>query len=238
MKPIVSNFLIGPGRSGTSLLYQAIRNAAPERVPRIKETQFFDRNFHRGYEWYHAKYSGAARSGCWDFSNRYYLHPSVAERVASYNSDARIFFVFRDRADVFRSMLYFERRKGLSHSEIEKIAPRKFWECDFDRHLAPFRAVFREVTAIEFSRITDAEYISDVLNELVQKEDLESKVNETKVPRSRFLGHAAKTAARCLRAANCDVTLDWLKRSQLAKAVILKPYSPDPIIEELISTYL
>ena len=231
---IVSKFLIGPGRSGTSLLYQAIKNIAPDRVPIIKEPQFFDRNYEKGLDWYHSKYSWTSPGERWDFSNRYYISQEVPDRIFSYNKNAHIYFVCRDPKEVFRSMLYFERRKGSSYDQIRKIAKIKWEECQFQRYLDPFYERFTSVTLIDFRRISDINYMSEIVSEKLNSSDLQSKINQSQLPRFRLLGWSAKRLARSLRAAEMDKLLDGLKSSSWIKSIVLKNSGIDENIEIII----
>ena len=159
---IVNNFLIGPGRSGTSYLYNVLYKIGDNRIPVIKEPQFFDRKYDKGLEWYHELYSDGGRS-LWDFSNRYYCNDLVPERIYQYNPNARIFIVCRDRGELFRSMLYFEYRKGKELSEIAEIIDLKYEESDIYKYLPKWERLFDDnVHVVPFESILNGSFLNDV----------------------------------------------------------------------------
>src|SRR3981081_2037483 len=50
-----SFFVIGPPRTGTTWLYEILRERTLLPAP-TKETRFFDTHFHRGVEWYRSHF--------------------------------------------------------------------------------------------------------------------------------------------------------------------------------------
>ena len=54
-RSLPSFFVIGPPRTGTTWLYEVLREHTVLPAP-TKETRFFDTHFHRGLDWYAAHF--------------------------------------------------------------------------------------------------------------------------------------------------------------------------------------
>ena len=50
----VDFIVVGPGRSGTSWLFNLLKEHNDILMPKIKETEYFNNNFHKGNGWYHS----------------------------------------------------------------------------------------------------------------------------------------------------------------------------------------
>lgn len=220
--PLVSNFLIGPGRSGTSYIFNVLKSNGYPELPQVKECQFFDRNYERGIDWYHNLFlrnSGNA----WDFSNRYYLSNIVAQRIYKYNPQANIYIIDRDRKVLFRSFIYFEARKGLDKEKISNSFERKWEETDLNKYIQEWEKYFVVVTIPFSDLVGDRPLFFHRFGDDVGDWNYDVDKNETMAPRSRLLGAAAKTAARFLRSTGQYPLLTQLKSSTLLKSLILKP---------------
>src|SRR5882762_7900481 len=55
IRSLPSFFVIGPPRTGTTWLYEVLRDRALLPAP-TKETRFFDTHFHRGIDWYRSHF--------------------------------------------------------------------------------------------------------------------------------------------------------------------------------------
>ena len=235
----VQNFLIGPGRSGTSFIYNALLRNNFTGIPHIKEPQFFDRNFHRGIEWYHSLYPNSDTPR-WDFSNRYYLDPAVIKRIFEYNKHANIFFIERDQKDLFRSFMYFELRKGKSKKEIIALFPKKFIETDMKVQLAPWKEYF-DIHVISFKEITENpqqffENQFGICNINLSGVD----TNASLTPRYKIYGILAKSVARKLRKFGFFRILSYLKRSSILKYIFFadrKVYWLDRELKKFLTDY-
>jgi hypothetical protein len=106
---------IGPGRCGTSWLYQLFESHPDISLPVVKETEFFNHNWHRGSDWYESLFLSAGRKGCirGEISNMYYCDRSALLKIKAYNPNIKIIFNYRNPYDLLVSFMTFGIRRGL-----------------------------------------------------------------------------------------------------------------------------
>lgn len=216
----VSKYLIGPGRSGTSFLFNLMYKYNKSSVSNVKEPQFFDRNYERGVKWYHSLYSPGVGE-LWDFSNRYYCDPDVPKKLFEYNPKADIFFIERDRKSLFRSMVLFELRKGRCESELKVIMDRKWLESDVHSYLSNWSRYFN----VEFIDYQDVISLSESVRKIFHLGAVDTSSvdkNTGIVPKVKIIALFAKWVARFLRKVGAYTILTRLKQSQRVKAVFYK----------------
>ncbi|MCX8522064.1 MAG: sulfotransferase domain-containing protein [Rhodoferax sp.] len=242
-----THFFIGPGRSGTSWLFDAMIKTRQIIVPVIKEPAFFDTHFHRGLAWYEHLYlpcaAGSKPMGRVDFSNRYYMNNAALLRIREYNPEATIIFIHRDHRELFRSMLYFEVRKGLPRRAIETMAAQKYRESHCENQIKRLRQIFgTQMIIIDFEQIRRGElkqiYTQIGLPDLTVINN--NFTNALMVPRAAWMGRMAKNLALWLRRHEMFGILQRLKRMQLIRAVLFlqgKEFTEIAYVETLIKKY-
>jgi Sulfotransferase domain len=106
-------FIIGPPRTGTTWLYEILRDRTALPSP-TKETRFFDTHFHRGVEWYRAHFP-SARTFCkvGEVAPTYFACSEAAERIASLIPLAKIVCVFRNPVERVLSLYKLKCAYGL-----------------------------------------------------------------------------------------------------------------------------
>ena len=106
---------IGPGRTGTSWLYQLLQSHPDISLPVVKETEFFNHNWHLGSDWYEGLFSAATGKGIirGEISNMYYCDMQALDRIKLYNPNMKIVVNYRDPHDLLVSYLTFGLRRGL-----------------------------------------------------------------------------------------------------------------------------
>jgi len=103
--------VIGPPRTGSTWLYNALRGAVD--MPRgIKETQFFNTFYDKGIDWYarHFRYATGDRTIveiC-----PYFFHPLAPERIKTHIPNCRIVATMRDPVDRIYSVYKLQRHYG------------------------------------------------------------------------------------------------------------------------------
>lgn len=108
-----SFFIIGPPRTGTSWLYEVLRNHINLPSP-LKETRFFDEHFHRGLKWYQTHYpnvSNDRRVG--EIAPTYFASTDASQRIAQVVPQAKIVCVFRNPVERVLSLYRLKRAYGL-----------------------------------------------------------------------------------------------------------------------------
>ena len=113
------NFVnVGPGRCGTSWLFQMLQAHPDIAMARVKETEYFNSNFDRDDAWYVEHFPQSAKA-VGEVSNMYYVDSAVPERIHAFDPNMKIIFNVRDPEDLFRSMTSFAARRGI---EVDDIA--------------------------------------------------------------------------------------------------------------------
>lgn len=119
--------IIGAQKAGTTSLYGWLRHHPGVTMTQTKELHFFDREFHRGTEWYFEQFSGP----CPGEATPYYLfHPLAPKRAAEAIPDAKLIVLLRDPVSRAWSHYHHVRRQGneplsfLDAIEVEKLRMR------------------------------------------------------------------------------------------------------------------
>jgi hypothetical protein len=129
-------FVIGAGKSGTTTLYEVLRQHPQVHVSAEKEPNYFSdakysfRDTAIGKDEYLALYRDAGehrRRG--DFSTSYFLCPQAPARIREHNKAARFIVILRDPISrAFSDYLMFSRRDKLIHRDfITEV------RCELDR---------------------------------------------------------------------------------------------------------
>lgn len=97
----VSAFVCGAQKGGTTSLHAHFRDHPDLADPKVKELHFFDNESINwsapDYGKLHAFFAGAREGGIrYDITPIYMFWPGALERIAAYNPDARLIFLFRD----------------------------------------------------------------------------------------------------------------------------------------------
>jgi len=108
-----SFFVIGPPRTGTTWLYEILKDRALLPAP-TKETRFFDKHFHRGIDWYRAHYAHTASDRhVGEIAPTYFASIEASERIARTLPQAKIVCVFRHPVARAISLYKLKRAYGL-----------------------------------------------------------------------------------------------------------------------------
>lgn len=92
---------IGPPKSGSTWLFEMLSAHPDCFVPGCKDIYFFDKNYHRGIEWYAAFFKGACGyRAVGDISHDYIYSPEAAERIRRRLPDVRLITILRNPFDL------------------------------------------------------------------------------------------------------------------------------------------
>jgi hypothetical protein len=112
MTVLPSFFVVGPPRTGTTWLHEVLKDRV--NLPGIKETRFFDFNFHYGMAWYRAQFQNAKpgrRKG--EIAPTYFVSASARERIAEFVPGAKIVCVFRNPVERLLSLYRLKIAYGM-----------------------------------------------------------------------------------------------------------------------------
>src|SRR5262245_27273704 len=109
---------IGPGRCGTSWLYENLSVHPAIAMSSVKETEYFNTNLGRGDDWYESHFP-LGNTAVGEISNNYYLDAEVARRIAAYDPDMKIIAHVRHPYSLLWSTYQFGVRRGLGLGDLE-----------------------------------------------------------------------------------------------------------------------
>lgn len=107
--------IVGGQRCGTTSMYNYLIQHPDIEPAFIKETHFFDRNYHRGLGWYRSFFPVISESDAkiTGEATPYYLYdPHVPKRVAAVVPSVKLIILLRNPTDRAYSHYQFEVRKG------------------------------------------------------------------------------------------------------------------------------
>ena len=88
-------------------------------MAKVKETEFFNHNYEKGVDWYHAQFPDEGNSVAGEISNCYYTEPFIIERVQGYSPEMKIMVNVRDPYGLLKSFHGFGIRRGLALPSLE-----------------------------------------------------------------------------------------------------------------------
>ena len=115
MDVLTLDFLaVGPRRTGTSWLYEALRRTPGVFVsPVVKESRFFDENWTNGPEWFDALFKARMPEDLvGEIGSSYFDSDLVRTRIGSHSPDAKILITLRNPLDRVRSLQGLLERTG------------------------------------------------------------------------------------------------------------------------------
>lgn len=242
------NFLYaGASKSGSSWIYEILREHPEAFVPGIKDVYFFDRYYERGLDWYFSLFAEAGDAkAVGEVSHDYFLSEECAERIRRDLPQVRILFCLRERLDLtFSSYLYdktlfqyfpAERyTQGLSFEEFAQH-PKVQALSDYCRNLRFFLDRFpRERILVLFydDLQRDPAGFARRLYEFLGVDpdfvppSLHRRINVARRARSRFLAHLAYQGGQLLRRLGRPEILGSIKRRSWFERLLYRPWAGD-----------
>jgi hypothetical protein len=236
------NFIvIGPGKTGTTWLYQCLAAHPEIRLARhTKETLFFNDYYDRGGNWYGSFFEGLGEArAIGEVSNTYFFNADVPARIAAHLPNVKLIAFLRDPVDRVMSLYLFRLRNGLVTGTLDEalaadssIIAQNF----FDEHLARWLALFpREqlfIALFEDLKRDPFELLRRIYAFLGVDPDFVppaagERVLEASAPRSPGLFHFLKRFALWLRRHDFHRALTWAKTSPLIMRVLTRPLGTD-----------
>lgn len=122
--------IIGAGKAGTTSLYKYLSYHPQIVLPNKKELRFFDKNFHRGYEWYLAQFPAVSDRPnvlTGEASPSYFFLPHVAQRIKDFALQTKLIVMLRHPvtrtiSDYYQNQKTGNQTKTLVQSIQQEIA--------------------------------------------------------------------------------------------------------------------
>jgi hypothetical protein len=236
--PSVATFVvIGPGKAGTTWMYNLLREHPEVCVAAAKETMFFDANYHRGVDWYHRFYEACAgQTAVGEVCNSYIFSEEAPARMHAYNPALKLVTSLRNPIDrAFSNYLFWLRNAQVTGSFEDALVARPdllvqgLYARHLERYLSHFPAEQLLVLAfndlkrdplgfarrlLEFLE-ADPERVPDVAGE---------KVLGASRPRSRVAARVVKQAAVAVRRVGMPDVVTRVKSGALPR-LLYRQYS-------------
>ncbi len=242
--PRISFLCIGPQRTATSWLDQALRAHGAVQLPaHVKETFFFDKNYRRGLEWYHRLFLPAAEGRerlYGEVGPTYFESPEALERIRSYNPAMKIVVNIRNPVERSWSSFRHEYAKGRVGEDFFQALRRQPRIVDSGRyaeHLPRWEEAFGPSQILLMVQEDIINRPQEELDRLCRflglesrplPEGLQRRYGQGTVPRFPWLAALASRTASGLRARGFYRLVEGAKRLGLKR--IYRGGDPDRIV--------
>ncbi|KAA1259022.1 Sulfotransferase domain protein [Rubripirellula obstinata] len=238
---MLPNFVgIGPGKCGTTWLYQALNNHPQVCVSTAKETLYFSDYNAKDFSWYLKFFKVPSNTprpfAIGEVSNTYIFDRDVAARIAKELPDAKIIYNLRDPIDrAFSHYLFLCRNGELSCSfeEAVEVRPDLLTRGKYSEHLESYHKHFDESKRLglfyDDLRSDPVSYAESVFQFLgvdpgLYQSDASERVLGASAARSRLLSRAVVSAAVLTRKLGYPDIVSKVKHSGLSK-LIFRPFA-------------
>jgi len=233
------NFIcIGPGRSGTTWLYEILRAHKDVCLAKnIKELSYFDFHYEKGCKWYNNFFKHCKKNTVTgEISNRYIFDKEVHKRIRAHNPHCKIIICMRDPYERIQSVYSFKLREGELSCTFNKaldVMPELINDNKYYSMIKRYYRIFNpeQIFLLDFDDIKNnpiklSKKVFDFLGVSSEEIPLIStkKINQAIVPKIRFIGKLSKSVAKILRYLKFYRLLTALKRSEGFKAIFFKKY--------------
>ncbi|WP_447968811.1 sulfotransferase domain-containing protein [Nitrospira sp. M1] len=234
---------IGPGRTGTSMLYELLLEHPEIALAHgTKETSFFTFEYNKGIAWYRNFYRHATNAkAIGEISTSYFYEEKVPKRMWETLPNVRLFTCLRNPFERLYSVyIYRKRSKQIPHDmPLEKALsnyPDLIDDNCYYTHLTRYYSYFPkdQICILLYDDLvaTPELFIRKLLSFLGVTTDFTStvinqRINASSTPRLKLLGSLAAYTASSLRKMGFLHLLDVLKRSPVVRQSVLKPTALD-----------
>ena len=234
-RPGLPTFIgIGPGKSGSSWLYQLLQSHPSVCMSTAKETVFFDDQYYRGLEWYAKFFDRCDHPVVGEVSNTYIFSSDAARRIASFKPDMKLLTILRDPIDRAYSQYLFLLRNGQARGSFRDVASshpgilkRGRYDVYLDRYLDYFDRSQIHVSSFDDLKRHPERVSERILCFLgVDASEASFDVHERVLPaskaRSRTAARLVKRSAGLVRRFGYPELVTLVKSSSLVK-MLYKP---------------
>ncbi|MBI5559862.1 MAG: sulfotransferase [Deltaproteobacteria bacterium] len=237
---MLPNFIfIGPAKSGSTWLYEALRLHPDVYVPEAKDIYFFDKNFEKGMEWYEGFFKhGAGKKAVGEVCHDYLFSADACERIKRHIPEVKLITCLRSPVErSFSGYLFAVRQghagRGVSLEDTVKKYPGILKNSCYTEALGRYITAFGR-SRILILRFEDLEkdplaFIARVYGFIGVDPGfrpvgiLNRKILPASRPRVRVLARLAKKTALWLRAMGFANLVGTVKRSPAVQGVLYTP---------------
>lgn len=242
------NFIyVGFGKCGSTWLHRMLSEHEEVFMTPVKETNYFDLNYHRGRDWYASFFEGAdgftARG---EISHRYARDPNVAQRIKdTLGTDVRIIAFVREPVDWFLSGYIFTQRNGMFQGSQDEFLDQCLQKdptyFSFGDLLAPYRETFDNVLVAPFDHIkSQPQQLMDALcdhlgtRRLELTEEMRKPVNQAAQSRFPVLARMATRISKQAKRMGLQRLIAAAKDHKQINRVLYTKLKNKPSISEVV----
>jgi hypothetical protein len=251
------NFLfIGADKTGSTWLYQLLRQHPQVYVPNIKDVYFFDQYYDKGLDWYNALFSGAPADArvVGELSHDYLYSSRAAARIAKDFPNVKLIVTLRNPIERSFSHFLYLRRGGKTQGTFHQAAkalPEIINHSIYAPNLAEYYRLFdaSQIKVVTFDKLKSdpEEYAREILTflgvEFLHDYPYREDVLAAAKPRSAMVSRGVKAAANIARRLGLPQLVGLVKYSKL-RNLLFSPYGigtqpqmDDALEEELIEMF-
>lgn len=228
VKVLPSFFVVGPPRTGTTWLHEVLKDRVS--LPSIKETRFFDFNFHYGIPWYRAQFEGAIPDMTMgEIAPTYFVSAAARDRIFDLLPAAKIICIFRNPVERVLSLYRLKIAYGMIPWNLDQAIvhdPELMESGRYATNLKAWRRTFGEqqVLATLYDDLRDhpQTYVDKILDFIgIPRFEL-STSQRGFVNASEHMTHP-RNYERTRRA---SLAADWFKARRLGRVVARFKKSP------------
>ena len=236
---------IGPGKTGSTWLRQALINTDISLSTGIKETNYYSTGYHHGRDWYLSFFDNEKFL---DIGNTYIYDDLALSRIVS--NDVAVVVAYRSIKDRLISMYNFDLRSGLikesvsidEYLKLDWVRSKVFiydnikYLCDSGVRIHVWNyEKFKKDNQSELASLTNFLNVDRIIHEDLPT----SRINEASRLRFSFLGVLSRSIASFLREHEFYGILNWFKSSPVARKLLFRSVKvrinvsiPTDILEE------
>jgi hypothetical protein len=234
--PLPTFLVIGPGRSGTSWMYEMLLDHPDVCLARnTKETLFFNQEYERGIDWYERFFEHCGGAGAiGELSNTYMFSEGVPERVHGSLPDVDLVACLRHPFERLRSSFSYKKRAGDETRSLEEaiqdrwdMVEENLYHVQLERFLTYFPRERLHVLLYDDLQEDPAGFLEELYRRIgVRTDHVPKKLHERVNPRARAryegFGKLLGLASKTLRGVGAYGLLDKAKRNERVRRLFLK----------------
>ena len=233
---MVDFIFLGPSKTASTWIYEAIRSHPGLFVPVSKDIYFFDKYYDKGVGWYDGFFKGAPTGAlCGELSHDYFSSSSAIQRIHAYDPKIKLICCLRNPFDrAYSSYLHLVRVGMFSGSFAAALSELPFI-VDEGRYCTNLQRIFslfdrESVLILDFDELeanpelfvrrifsflgVDENYVPDVLHK---------RINPARGARSVAVARIAKQAALLIRKWGYPNFLGRIKHNRFVNWVVYRP---------------